>query len=80
MRLQIAHAQPPLVNPPPLAPDGLPWPPGYFDREPRVSLEESIKVHGIRPSRYWKGFPVYTAEDCQKPNYKSPYPSESETK
>ena len=66
------------ANHPPLAPDGLPWPTGYFDKKLRVTLEEAIKSSGVRPSMYRNGVPVYTDEDCKNPNYEFPYPPEPE--
>ena len=62
---------------PALAPDGLPWPEGYFDRPPRMTLEQAIAVHGVRPSRYYKGFPCYTQEDAGRPEFRSGLPEES---
>ncbi|HLX59686.1 MAG TPA: hypothetical protein VKX17_00255 [Planctomycetota bacterium] len=62
----------------PLAPDGLPWPEGYFDFPIRVTLEEAIKRNGIRPSKYSHGRPLYTAEDRQNPKYIFEYPPETE--
>ena len=59
-----------------LAPDGLPWPKGYFDRTPRQSLEEAIAMYGVRPSEYWKGWPCYTPEDAARPEYKGTFPDE----
>lgn len=62
---------------PKLAPDGLPWPKGYFDRvPPRVTLEEAIRNCGVRPKLYRHGVPVYSVEDMSNPNYKFPLPSE----
>ena len=62
----------------PLAPDGLPWPEGYFDRTPVLTLEEAIARFGVRPSCYRHGRPVYTPADRENPNYVFPYPSEPE--
>lgn len=62
---------------PPLAPDGLPWPEGYFDKPPRVSIEDATKRNGVRPSRYLLGRPYYTVEECENPNF-TPLPDESE--
>jgi hypothetical protein len=62
---------------PPLAPDGLPWPAGYFDKKPRVTLEEAIRSNGVRPSRYRNGFPIYTIDEFKNPNF-TPLPDESE--
>lgn len=62
---------------PKLAPDGLPWPEGYFDRvPPRVTLEQAIRDSGVRPRFYSHGVPRYTQEDYSNPNYRFPYPSE----
>jgi hypothetical protein len=62
---------------PPLAPDGLPWPEGYHDRPPRITLEEAIARFGVRPSRYFKGFPCYTQEEASRPEFRSGLPEES---
>jgi hypothetical protein len=59
-----------------LAPDSLPWPKGYFDRTPRQTLEEAISIHGVRPSQYRFGWPVYTLEDMALPGFKSLPPPE----
>jgi hypothetical protein len=61
-----------------LAPDGLPWPEGYFDCPPRITLNDAIRRRGVRPSKYFKGMPLYTDADRQNPGYISPYPSEPE--
>jgi len=61
---------------PPLAPDGLPWPEGYHDRPPRITLEQAIARFGVRPSRYFKGFPCYTQEEASRPEFKSGLPDE----
>lgn len=64
---------------PKLAPDGLPWPEGYFDRvPPRVTLEEAMRDSGVRPKLYRHGVPVYDEEDCSNSNYKFPFPPEPE--
>ncbi|MCY3020455.1 MAG: hypothetical protein NTW87_15655 [Planctomycetota bacterium] len=68
-------ARPPAA---PLAPDGLPWPEGYFERTPVVPLEEATRRFGVRPRRYCHGRPVYTDEDARNPAYKWPYPAEPE--
>ena len=60
-----------------LAPDGLPWPKGYFDRTPRQSLEEAIAMYGVRPSEYWKGWPGYSLEEMALPDFKSLPPPEA---
>lgn len=62
---------------PPLAPDGLPWPEGYHDRPPRIALEEATARFGVRPSRYFKGFPCYTQEEAGRPEFRSGLPEES---
>lgn len=53
-----------------LAPDGLPWPEGYFDRQPKQSLEEAIAMYGVRPRHYFHGWPGYTLEETLRPEYK----------
>jgi hypothetical protein len=68
------HALPPGT--PALAPDGLPWPEGYFDRPPRVTLEEAIRTFGIRPSCYYMGRPSWTPEERRNPAFRWPYPPE----
>lgn len=59
-----------------LAPDGLPWPEGYFDRPPRQTFEEAIAIHGVRPSHYRYGWPAYTLADMALPGFKSAPPPE----
>ncbi len=61
---------------PTLAPDGLPWPDGYFDRPLKVTLEETIADCGVRPSKYLCGRPLYTISDRQNPNFRFPFPPE----
>ena len=61
----------------PLAPDGLPWPPGYFDRAPRKTFDEALKEYGVRPNQYIKGWPVYTAAETTRPEYKGVIPEEA---
>jgi hypothetical protein len=65
-----------VIRATPLAPDGLPWPEGYFDRIPKVTLEEAIAEYGVRPSRYHFGLPSYSEDDCRKPNFKDKLPPE----
>lgn len=62
---------------PPLAPDGLPWPEGYFDKPPRVTIEDATRRNGVRPRIYLGGRPLYTQEDLDNPNFIRP-PDESE--
>lgn len=59
-----------------LAPDGLPWPKGYFDRPARQSLEDAIAKYGVRPCEYYKGWPCYTWEETALPEYKGKLPDE----
>lgn len=59
-----------------LAPDGLPWPKGYFDRPARETVEEATAKYGVRPSEYYKGWPCYTAEETERPEFKSQLPEE----
>jgi hypothetical protein len=68
----------PTVNAPPsaLAPDGLPWPEGYFDGPVKITLEQAIEAHGIRPSVYKRGRPVWQLHELQNPNYTSTLPEE----
>ena len=62
----------------PLAPDGLPWPEGYFDTAPKCThFKRRSQIHGIRPRNYLGGLPVYTTEDTQDPNFKMTIPDES---
>jgi len=61
-----------------LAPDGLPWPGGYFDKKPRITLEKAIQKNGVRPHHYYCGWPVYTQAERDNSNYIFPYPDESE--
>ena len=68
----------PTINTAPtaLAPDGLPWPDGYFDRPLKITLEQAIEDHGIRPSVYKRGRPVWQLHEVTNPNYKSTLPEE----
>ena len=59
-----------------LAPDGLPWPKGYFDSPVRQSLEEAVEMYGVRPTEYYKGGPCYSAEETARPEYKGKLPEE----
>jgi hypothetical protein len=54
-----------------LAPDGLPWPPGYFDQKPRMTFSAALKKHGVRPNHYHKGWPVYTKAETTRPEFHS---------
>jgi len=63
---------------PALAPDGLPWPEGYFDRAPVLTLEEAIREFGVRPSRYILGRPAWSPDERRNPAFKWPYPPEPE--
>src|ERR1043165_4262909 len=74
---QTAKAKPkPRVKRSKRAPDGLPWPKGYFDRPPRQTLEEALRIHGVRPTEYYKGWPCYSPEETALPDYKSKLPDE----
>jgi len=62
----------------PLAPDGLPWPEGYFDRiPPKQTIEEATKQFGVRPNRYAHGRPCYSTKETSLPQYKGVIPKES---
>ncbi|MEI6233087.1 MAG: hypothetical protein WCT04_08540 [Planctomycetota bacterium] len=61
-----------------LAPDGLPWPEGYFDSKLRVTLDDAIARSGVRPSKYMFGRPLYTQEDRDNPNYIDRYKPDPE--
>ena len=62
-----------------LAPDGLPWPEGYFDRiPPKQTLEEATTMYGVRPTLYSHGWPCYTMAETQMPEYKGRLPDEPE--
>lgn len=65
-----------IVAAPRLAPDGLPWPPGYFDCRPRKTFEEALAAYGVRPNHYFKGWPVYTDVEASKPEFKAVLPDE----
>ena len=60
-----------------LAPDGLPWPPGYFDRMPRETFEEALQHYGVRPNRYMLGWPVYSEAETTRSDFKNIIPDES---
>jgi len=63
----------------PLAPDGLPWPEGYFDRiPPRETIEEATERYGVRPTRYFHGRAGYTTEEWSRPEFKVKLPDEPE--
>src|SRR5438067_1478013 len=59
-----------------LAPDGLPWPEGYFDQAPKQTLEEAIEIYGVRPTHYVFGRPGYTPEEYARPEFKCKMPDE----
>lgn len=61
---------------PPLAPDGLPWPPGYFDVNPKMTFEKALAKYGVRPNHYFKGRPVYTQAERDNPACKITVPPE----
>lgn len=61
----------------PLAPDGLPWPEGYFDTAPKINLEEAVQRYGLRPKKYFGGLPVYTSDQMEDPKFKMVIPPES---
>jgi len=60
-----------------LAPDGLPWPPGYFDRMPRETFEDALKNYGVRPNHYKWGWPIYTEAETKRPEFINTIPPES---
>lgn len=60
-----------------LAPDGLPWPPGYFDKTPRIKFEDALAKHGVRPNHYHKGWPIYTEAETSRPEFRSEIMNES---
>jgi len=62
---------------PALAPDGLPWPPGYFDCMPKETFEQALANYGVRPNHYLKGWPVYTQAERDNPAYICTIPPES---
>ena len=73
-----AEATKPELPPgrPALAPDGLPWPEGYFDRPIKVPLEDAIRQFGVRPSHYVHGVPIWSPEERRNPAFRWPYPPE----
>lgn len=58
------------------APDGRPWPEGYFDRTPRMTFEAALGQYGVRPNHYHKGWPVYTDAEASLPEFRSPIADE----
>ena len=69
----------PSATPSPLAPDGLQWPEGYFDRiPPKQTIEDATAMFGVRPTLYAHGWPCYTTEETMKPEYKGALPDEPE--
>ena len=54
-----------------LAPDGLPWPVGYFDGPVKITMEQAVAAHGVRPSIYKYGRPVWQPLEYTNPNFKS---------
>ena len=44
----------------------------------RLTPEEAEKRFGVRPSKYFKGRPIYTKQEMRSPVFKWPYPPEDE--
>jgi hypothetical protein len=60
----------------PNAPDGLPWPEGYFESPPKKTLEEATAEYGVRPRIYFKGWPLYSTAETNLPEFKVQLPDE----
>ena len=58
--------------------NGPAYPESYFDCPPKITIEEAEKRFGIRPSKYFKGRPIFTEEEMSNPAFKWPYPPEDE--